>query len=79
MFWNVDDKWNMTQPAEFLAFGAKCCGKKVWIANNFCVWWEGGGGGNDRIGWCYGFHLNFMQQSCKEVHVIIIRCFLFVC
>lgn len=43
MFWNVDDKWNMTQPAEFLAFGAKCCGKKVWIANNFCVWWEGGG------------------------------------
>lgn len=43
MFWNVDGKWNMTQPAEFLAFGAKCCGKKVWIANNFCVWWEGGG------------------------------------
>lgn len=42
MFWNVDDKWNMTQPAEFLAFGAKCCGKKVWIAKNFCVWWEGG-------------------------------------
>lgn len=44
MFWNVDDKWNMTQPAEFLAFGAKCCGKKVWIANNF-VFDERGGGG----------------------------------
>lgn len=39
---------------------------------------RGGGIENDRIGCCYEFYLHLMQHSCKEVHVIIIRCFLFV-
>lgn len=80
MFWNVDE-WNMTQPAEFLAFGAKCLWQESLYYQIIFVF-DGGGWGEEwkwqNWIYCYEFYLHFMQQSCKEVHVIIKRCFLFV-
>lgn len=73
MFWNVDE-WNMTQSAEFLAFGAKCwactCNKIVWIPINFCV---------RRGEWNWqNWMLLWVLFTLYAVFVIITRCFLFV-
>lgn len=77
MFWNVDE-WNMTQPAELLFLVQSVVARKSVLPNNFCVWRRGGGWKLQNWIYCYEFYLHFMQQSCKEVHVIIKRCFLFV-
>lgn len=67
----------MTQPAELLFLVQSVVARKSKYQIIFVFDGEGGIE-NDRIGYCYEFYLHLMQHSCKEVHVIIIRCFLFV-
>lgn len=67
----------MTQPAELLFLVQSVVARKSKYQIIFVF--DGGGGLKmTGIGLCYEFYLHLMQHSCKEVHVIIIRCFLFV-